>query len=182
MYCVDGVMGLLGQRPSAKRSYIYARVSSDKQRGDLERQINDLKEAYPDHQIIKDIASGVNFKRKGMQTLLERVLAGMVSEVVVMHRDRLARIGCDLLEFIFATFGTKLVVHSKDDDPDFNHDLADDLLAVTTHFVASYNGRRAAENCKRRRKAGDGEAKKRGREAATDGGGGRKEEEEEEEL
>ena len=51
--------------------------------------------------------------------------------------------------------------------------------ALTTLFVASYNGRRATDNRKRRRKAGEGEAKKRGRKAATDGGGGGSEEEEE---
>jgi predicted site-specific integrase-resolvase len=80
----------------------------------------------------------------------------MVDEVVVMYKDRLARIGCDLLEFIFSTFSVKFMVHCKDDVP--QEDLADDLLAVTTHFVASYNGRRAAENRKRRKlEAANGE-------------------------
>jgi predicted site-specific integrase-resolvase len=162
MYSVDGVLGLLGQQPTGRRSYIYARVSSAKQRNDLDRQIDDLKKAYPGHDIIKDVASGVNFKRKGLQTLLEHVLAGLVSEIVVMHRDRLARIGCDLLEFIFNKAGTKLVVHGTDEDAEDHHDLADDLLAVTTLFVASYNGRRAAENRKRRREDKKGNEKTKG--------------------
>jgi putative resolvase len=154
MYSVDGVRALLGQHSTTnKQSYIYARVSSAKQQGDLQRQIEDLQKAYPGHIIIKDIASGVNFKRKGLQTILGYVLSGVVSEVVVMHRDRLARIGFELLEYIFSKFGTKLVVHSKDEEEgaDGKHDLADDLLAVTTLLVASHNGRRAAENRKRRR-------------------------------
>jgi len=152
MYLVDGVLSLLGQQPTGKRSYIYARVSSIKQKGDLDRQVEDLQKAYPGHIVIRDIASGVNFKRKGLQTILEHVLSGLVEEVVVMHRDRLARIGADLLEFIFSKVGTKLVVHGTNADAEDKHDLADDLLAVTTLFVASYNGRRAAENRKRRKK------------------------------
>jgi len=169
-------MGLLGQHPTGKRSYIYARVSSAKQRGDLERQIEDLQKAYPDHTVLRDIASGVNFKRKGLQTLLGHVLSGLVSEVVVMHRDRLARIGCDLLEFIFTKVGTKLVVHGNDADAGGDkHDLAGDLFAVTTLFVASYNGRRAAENRKRRREEKSsgigGNGKKRREETAADAGG-----------
>ena len=150
MYSVDGVMDLLGQHSAERESYIYARVSSEKQRGDLERQINELQEAYPGHHVIHDVGSGVNFKRHGLQTILERVMCGLVKEIVVLHKDRLARIAFDLLEYIFTKAGAKIVVHSKAGGPD--DDLADDLLAVTTHFVASYNGRRAAENRKRRNK------------------------------
>jgi len=149
MYDEEGVNRLIGKVPTSKRGYVYARVSSAKQKGDLARQIDDLKKAYPDHDVIHDVASGVNFKRKGLQALLELVFTGMVSEVVVAHRDRLARLGCDLLETIFTKLGTKLVVHGASENED-EHDLASDLLAVTTVLVASYNGRRSAENRKRR--------------------------------
>jgi len=153
LYRVDGVTNLLGVTASetTKRGYIYARVSSAKQRPDLDRQIADLQQAYPKHVLVKDIASGVNFKRLGLRTLLEHALVGMVSEVVVMHRDRLARLGYDLLEFIFSKVGVRLVVHGRDEGAEGERDLADDLLAVTTLFVASHNGRRAAANRKRRR-------------------------------
>jgi predicted site-specific integrase-resolvase len=172
MYSVDGVMGLLGQHPIEKRSYIYARVSSAKQQGDLDRQIEDLQKAYPGYTLIQDIGSGVNFKRKGLQTILGHALTGMVGEVAIMHRDRLARIGYDLLEFIFTKTSAKLVVHGTDEaDADGKHDLADDLLAVTTLFVASHNGRRAAENRKRRR---EGKAISNGEEEAKDARGRRR--------
>ena len=153
LYRVGGVAALLGVADSntIKRGYVYARVSSIKQRPDLDRQITDLQQAYPQHVLVKDIASGVNFKRQGLRTLLERALAGMVSEVVVMHRDRLARLGYDLLEFIFSKVGVRLVVHSRDEGVEEERDLADDLLAV-----ASHNGRRAAANRKRRRAETDG--------------------------
>lgn len=162
MYLLGGVERLLGVETgaNARRGYVYARVSSAKQRPDLERQVEDLQKAYPGHSLIRDIGSGVNFKRKGLCALLERAIKGMVSEVVVMHRDRLARLGFDLLEFLLTKLGVRIVVHSKDGGgEEAERDLADDLFAVTTLFVASHNGRRAAANRKRRREEEAGNAK-----------------------
>jgi predicted site-specific integrase-resolvase len=81
MYDVDGVRSLFGKHTTSKKSYIYARVSSSKQRADLDRQVEDLQKAFPGHLVVKDIASGVNFKRKGLQTILEQVILGVVEEV-----------------------------------------------------------------------------------------------------
>ena len=61
----------------------YARVSSQQQKADLERQINDFKQQYPNHEIVKDIASGLNYQRKGLLTLLEKVHQGDIYQVVV---------------------------------------------------------------------------------------------------
>lgn len=161
LYFVDGVENLLGinRTTTGKRGYIYARVSSTKQQPDLERQIQELQEAYKGYILIQDIGSGINFKRKGLNTLLDRAINGMVSEVVVMHRDRLARFGFDLLELVFTKIGVGLVVHGQNGSgKEEERDLADDLFAVTTLFVASHNGRRAASNRKRRR-----EKEKKGR-------------------
>jgi len=154
LYSVPHLTALLGQvrEVTAKEKIIYARVSSEKQRPDLERQVAELMTCYPDHLLLSDVASGINFRRRGLNTLLDRVLDGQVSEVVVMHRDRLARFGVDLIEHILGRAGTRLVVHRQGDAPDGTTELADDLLAVTTVFVASHNGRRAAENRRKRRR------------------------------
>lgn len=50
-----------------KEKYIYCRVSSNKQRNDLNRQAEYLSKKYPGHKVVKEIASGINFKRKGLQ-------------------------------------------------------------------------------------------------------------------
>src|SRR4051794_9629146 len=60
-----------------KKSYVYAWVSSVKQREDLERQKQLLVSRYPTHELICDIGSGVNFKRPGLKTLLERSCKGL---------------------------------------------------------------------------------------------------------
>ena len=183
-YSVRGVAELLGDHnepgDTSKRAYVYARVSSAKQRADLDRQVVDLQEAYPGHTLIKDVASGINFKRPGLRALLERALAGLVSEIVVMHRDRLARFGFDLLDFVFAKAGARIVVHGRDEGATDERDLADDLLAVTALFVASHHGRRAAQNRKRRREEGatGGQAPQAGQAVITACGDGTREEEE----
>lgn len=145
------------QQVQAKVGIIYARVSSRAQEtsGDLQRQVQDLQTAYPGYEVVTDVASGLNFKRRGLQTLLERVHAGGVSEVVVMHKDRLCRYGLELVCFILEKAGTKLVVYSNAEAEDRTRELADDLLAITTIFVARHHGQRSGANKRRRRAAAD---------------------------
>lgn len=156
-HAIEQHLGVKQQQPQAQVGIIYARVSSRAQEtsGDLQRQVQDLQTAYPGYEVITDVASGLNFKRRGLQTLLERVHAGGVSEVVVMHKDRLCRYGLELVCFILEKAGTKLVVHGNAEAEDRTRELADDLLAITTIFVARHHGQRSGANKRRRRAAAD---------------------------
>lgn len=133
----------------------YARVSSAHQKEDLERQVEDLKRDYPGHEIVRDVGSGLNWNRTGFKALLERCHEGLVEEIVVRHRDRLARFGVELLEWMFKKFEVRLVVQSRDDDEASRgndaRELSEDLLSIVTVFVAKNNGRRAQENRRLRR-------------------------------
>ena len=71
---------------------VYCRVSSDKQK---ERQVEAMEARFPGYQVFTDVASGLNYKRKGLTRLLERAQSGAIEEVVVAHRDRLARFGVE---------------------------------------------------------------------------------------
>jgi putative resolvase len=82
------------QTPEIKgRQICYCRVSTRGQGKDLERQIEYFKLQYPNHEIIKDYGSGINFKRKGFNSILDSAIKGDISEVVVTHKDRLCRFG-----------------------------------------------------------------------------------------
>jgi hypothetical protein len=85
---------------ASRENVIYARVSSAKQKADLVRQVDFLRHRFPNHKVVTDVGSGVNFKRKGTQPF-DASSAGLVGEIVVAHRDRLARIGYGLLEHVF---------------------------------------------------------------------------------
>ena len=123
------------------RSIIYARVSSEKQ-PDLDNQVQYLKNAYPGHELVTDIGSGINFNRKGLQKVLELLFKRDIKEVVVASKDRLSRFGFELFENIFRYFGAKITVLSTEyNSPE--QELAEDLLAITTVFTAKYHGRRS---------------------------------------
>ena len=78
----------------------YCRVSGKGQSDDLASQIAYLQKHYPAAEIIKDYGSGITFKRKGLRTLLERILRGDKLRLVVAHRDRLTRFGREVIQFL----------------------------------------------------------------------------------
>lgn len=135
-YDVDGYIG------SSKQSTIcYCRVSSYKQRDDLERQVEFLRQKIPEAEIVKDIGSGLNFKRKGLNAILERAMQGDCIKLVVAHRDRLARFGTDLIQYIIERNGGKIVVL---DEPllSSEQELTKDLLNIIHVFSCRMHGLR----------------------------------------
>ena len=88
----------------------YCRVSSTKQRDALARQVEFMRSRYPGAEIIQDIGSGLNFKRKGLQALLVRIMRGDKLTVVVACRDRLCRFGFELFQFMSEQNGGSIVV------------------------------------------------------------------------
>lgn len=154
IYNVEDVKRIFGvQEVEPKKQRIcYARVSSAHQKGDLERQVQLLQQEFPDHRIIQDIGSGLNWNRKGFKTLLEQIHQGDVEQVVVAYKDRLCRFGFELVEWIFKKSNVKLVVLNADiNTEDMRRELSEDLLAITTVFVARNNGIRSAQYRKKRR-------------------------------
>ena len=129
---------------NATRSAVvcYCRVSSTKQRDDLARQVQFMRDRYPDAEIIQDIGSGLNFKRKGLQSLLVRLMRGDQLQIVVACRDRFCRFGCELFEFMVQQNGGELVVldqsvHCPESE------LTADLLAILHLFSRRMPGLRS---------------------------------------
>jgi putative resolvase len=146
-----------------KVAVCYARVSSQHQKEDLERQIELFTNKFPGRKIYRDIGSGLNWKRPGLMSLLDEVVSGNISEITVAYRDRLCRFGFELLEWLFYKNNIKLVVLNTYTDAATTSpsiELAEDLLAITTVFVAKNNGLRAGKYRKERRNEEANEAKK----------------------
>ena len=123
---------------------IYARVSTRKQLDDLKSQIQRLKAEYPDHIVFSDCASGLNFKRKGLISLLQLAFERRLQLVRIAHRDRLCRFAFDLVEYVFNSHGAKIIVEANDLPASAERELAEDVLAVITVFGARLNGSRSA--------------------------------------
>ncbi|MBI1926870.1 IS607 family transposase [Candidatus Poribacteria bacterium] len=119
----------------------YCRVSSKKQKDDLERQVASMRSIYPNAEIIRDIGSGLNFKRPGLRSLLDRLLEGDQLSLIVAHRDRLARFGIELFRYLVESNGGELVVldqavHSPTEE------LRSDLLSILHIFSCRMHGLR----------------------------------------
>jgi putative resolvase len=98
-------------RGAANSSLIcYCRVSSSKQKDDLQRQIAYMQSLYPEAEIIQDIGSGLNFKRKGLRSILDRLLLGDKLKIIVACRDRLCRFGFDLFQYMVEQNGGEILV------------------------------------------------------------------------
>lgn len=124
-----------------KYTICYCRVSSAKQKDDLNRQVEYMREQYPDAEIIKEIGSGINFKRKGLCRILGRAMRGDVITLVVAYKDRLARFGADIIEFILNQNGGKLVVLNEVSlSPE--EELTRDLLTILHVFSCRLHGLR----------------------------------------
>lgn len=133
---------LVSDGSGLQRSRIcYCRVSSTKQRDDLERQVGHMRKLFPTYEIITDIGSGLNFKRKGLLSILERAMRGDVEELVVAYRDRLCRFGFDLIEWIIYKNGGKLLVLDNPDVSPYT-ELTRDLLSVLHVFSCRLHGLR----------------------------------------
>jgi predicted site-specific integrase-resolvase len=106
-----------------RKSYLYARVSTSKQKKDLSNQIDLLKSwAFSNgiqiSGIYSDIASGISFeKRKGFFEILDEVMKNRVESVIISYKDRLSRVGFELFSYLFQKFGTKIVVISEIGNP-----------------------------------------------------------------
>jgi predicted site-specific integrase-resolvase len=144
-----------------RKSVCYCRVSTAGQKEDLERQVEFFKTKYPTYEIIRDIGSGLNFKRKGLKTLLEYTERGTLKEVVVTHRDRLCRFGFDLLKTIIESRnGSIVVLDQQTTSPE--KELVDDILQIITVFSSRLHGLRSwsvKRNIKKLKEANAGETR-----------------------
>ncbi len=120
---------------------LYARVSTYSQKNDLARQAEFLLKAYPEGELVKEIGSGLNFKRQKFFSILERIYKGDVGCLVCAYPDRLVRFGFPLVEWICKTTRCKLVVlNERNLSPE--QELVEDILSILHCFSARLYGLR----------------------------------------
>jgi predicted site-specific integrase-resolvase len=130
----------------------YVRVSSYDQKEDLDRQ-HTMVEGYCAAkgwrtEVIRDFGSGMNYKKKGLNKLLELILRKKMKRLVLTHKDRLLRFGSDLVFSLCAHQGIEVVLIHKGEPPTFEEELAQDVLEIITVFSARLYGSRSHKNKK----------------------------------
>ena len=136
---------------NTRHNFLYARVSSKQQSNDLDRQIAYLqcyRPEYMSYTTLSDIGSGVNYKRRGLQAILDACIQGTIGEVVVAHRDRLARFSFDLIESIVQKAGGKITILNGVFRRTGEQDLAEDLLSIVQIYCCRQMGRRKYKKSK----------------------------------
>ena len=131
----------LPEADQAKGIALYARVSTQGQKADLDRQVERLKtyaasRGYQVTKIVQEIASGMNDTRP---KLLKLLTDPQIGKIVVEHRDRLTRFGFVYIEQLLAMQGRSLEVMFPTDT---THDLVDDFIAVISSMASRLYGRR----------------------------------------
>ena len=128
---------------NTNRKIIYARVSSSGQINDLERQVELLKEKYPNYELIKDVGSGMNMNRRGLRKIIDYAIMGEIKEVVIVYKDRLTRYGYDLIEYLINKYSNgKITIMNNDKKKEIKEELVEDVLQIMNIFVAKINGLR----------------------------------------
>lgn len=116
----------------------YCRVSTPSQKDDLETQVQNVKsymyaKGYK-FDIIKDIGSGINYKKKGLKELINRIENNEVSKVVILYKDRLIRFGFELIEYLCEINNVEIEVIDNSECSK-EKELTDDLIQIITVFA-----------------------------------------------
>ena len=146
---LDRLMGRIRQTPE-NTAIIYCRVSKRKKKDYLENQKKRLIEFCKRRglevmEIIEDVASGVNEKRRGLKKLFKLVREGKAKNVVVEYEDRLARFGIEYIKEFLEEHGVNLIVVERE-NKSLEEELVEDLISIVVSFAGRIYGKRGARN------------------------------------
>jgi predicted site-specific integrase-resolvase len=128
---------------------VYARVSTPKQKRDLENQAETLinycnANGVKVDKVYKDIASGMNFDRKQFRSMLEDVLNYRISSIYITYKDRFSRISFDMFERLFLEYNCKIIVINKTESTaeDDEKEVFSDIISMLHSFAMKMYSRR----------------------------------------
>jgi predicted site-specific integrase-resolvase len=98
--------------------------------------------------MIADLGSGMNYHKKGLKRLLDRIVEDEVGRLVLTHKDRLLRFGADLIFALCQARQVEVVIINQGGDTSFEEEMANDVLEIITVFSARLHGSRSHRNQK----------------------------------
>ena len=129
---------------------LYSRVSSSDQKQDLITQKEKLlhyaqNNNFSNIKEISDLGSGLNFKKSGLNLLLDLILKQQVKVLIINHKDRLLRFGAELIFKMCAFYQVKVII-LEDKTLTFEETLTHDVIELMTVFCAKLYGKRSHKN------------------------------------
>lgn len=133
-----------------RSTVIYARVSTQKQKNDLQNQISNLQNyamanGYKITKVYKDIASGLSYDRGEFMLLLNDVIERKIKHVFITNKDRLTRVSFGMWKNLFKQFNCELKVINETDNENDNEDkeIFNDIISLLHCFAMKmYSPRR----------------------------------------
>ena len=132
---------------SERMNVVYARVSTAKQKADLENQVEVLvnfcnKNGVKVNKTYKDVASGINFDRKQFKVLLNEILDFKVGKLYITYKDRLSRISFDMFKRLFSEFGCEIIVINDTDEKTDETEIFEEIISMLHCFSMRMYSRR----------------------------------------
>ena len=93
-------------------------------------------------EIISDIGSGINYKKKGLKELIKLITQNKVEKIVVLYKDRLLRFGFELIEYIASLYNCEIEIIDNTEKSE-QQELVEDLVQIITVFSCKLQGKRA---------------------------------------
>ena len=137
-----------------RHNVLYCRVSTNKQKKDLENQAEILnifcqKNGLVIKDVYKDIGSGINFERKEFQRLVNDVVNYKVSKIYITYKDRLSRISFDMFKNLFANFSTEIIVLNEiNDEKLIEKEIFNEIISLIHCFSMKVYSNRRKEKLK----------------------------------
>ena len=132
-----------------RKNVIYTRVSTQKQKHDLENQKHSIesycmKNGIQISDIYSDIGSGINFDRKEFQRLVNDVVNHKISKIYITYKDRLSRVSFDMFKNLFNNFNCEIVVlNDVDDNKLIEKEIFNEIISLIHCFTTKvYSSRR----------------------------------------
>ena len=145
-YDEDSVFKIM--KKDSRVNVIYARVSTYKQKNDLEKQINTIKNFCLSNDITidnvySDVSSGLDLDRKELSQLIDRVMNNDIKHIYVSHRDRLTRLSFRTLEELFNKYKKKIIIINNDPHLSNDSEVFEELISLMHIFSTTlYSNRR----------------------------------------
>ena len=132
---------------SERMNVVYARVSTAKQKADLENQVEVLvnfcnNNGVKVNKTYKDVASGMNFDRKQFKVLLNEILDFKIGKLYITYKDRLSRISFDMFKRLFSEFGCEVIVINDTDEKTDETEIFEEIISMLHCFSMRMYSRR----------------------------------------
>lgn len=147
-YDEDSVFSL-AKISTNRKCVVYARVSTQKQKKDLENQISVIteyanKNGYQVDKVYSDIASGLNYDRKSFKEMLNEIIERRIKCVFIKDKDRLTRVSFEMWKQLFKNFNCELIVINETQNNEYEEKeiFADIISLVHCFAMRMYSQRR----------------------------------------